>query len=76
MNISNISRQKNSKNNKYYLSSILMHDGLQSQEGHFYSYIYDWFKQEWNMFSDITVKTCVDEQQVLQEAYGMKARTK
>jgi len=28
------------------------------------------------MFSDITVKTCLDEQEVLEEAYGIKERTK
>ena len=49
----------------YDLHSVVIHDGS-AQQGHFYSYIYDFNQNVWRKYNDIHVKT-VSEEEVLKD---------
>ncbi len=57
------------KKYKYFLSSILVHDG-RADSGHYYSYIYDFDVKKWRKFNDIQVTDEIDENKMLTECYG------
>ena len=38
--------------------------------GHYFNYIYDYSDNKWRKYSDVLIEE-VDEEQVLQEAYGI-----
>ncbi|CAK67183.1 unnamed protein product (macronuclear) [Paramecium tetraurelia] len=56
------------KKYKYFLQSILIHEGA-AESGHYYTYIYNPFLKHWFKFNDINV-TQVSEEKVLRDAYG------
>ncbi|KAM3127725.1 hypothetical protein pb186bvf_020157 [Paramecium bursaria] len=56
------------KKHKYYLQSILIHEGA-AESGHYYTYIYNPLLKKWFKFNDIHV-TEVQEDKVLKDAYG------
>ncbi|CAD8126422.1 unnamed protein product [Paramecium sonneborni] len=56
------------KKYKYFLQSILIHEGA-AESGHYYTYIYNPFLKQWFKFNDINV-TQVSEEKVLRDAYG------
>lgn len=55
----------------YYLHAILIHEGS-SEQGHYYTYVYDRKRGHWWKMNDhtITIVAKEDEQAMLQEAFG------
>jgi ubiquitin carboxyl-terminal hydrolase 25/28 len=51
------------------LHSIIVHDGVQAESGHYYCFIYDRADKIWWRFND-HVASKVDESTVFEEAYG------
>ncbi|CAD8097227.1 unnamed protein product [Paramecium primaurelia] len=60
----------NFKGNKYYLQSILIHEGM-ANSGHYYTYIKDFRLNKWFKFNDIRV-TEETREKVFQDAIGVK----
>ncbi|CAD8127523.1 unnamed protein product [Paramecium sonneborni] len=56
------------KKYKYFLQSILIHEGA-AESGHYYTYIYNPLLKQWFKFNDINVIQ-VSEEKVLKDAYG------
>jgi hypothetical protein len=57
------------KQNPYRLHSILIHEGIAADSGHYYAYIFDWAKQVWRKYNDIHV-TEVSAEEVLSKSIG------
>ena len=47
----------------------MVHDGINAESGHYYSFVYDRVTQIWYRFNDHTVTTEIEDK-VFEEAFG------
>lgn len=62
------------KQNPYRLHSILIHEGISADSGHYYAYIFDWTKQVWRKYNDIQI-TEVSTEEVFNKSIGGQGLT-
>ena len=62
------------KQEKYFLTGILIHQG-KADSGHYYAYRYNFNKKIWKKYNDSSISQVLNESEMMDEAFGYENKS-